>query len=129
MPPRARYFLLFVVAALTLGTTARAQTESAPADVDAARSSERYGIEPGAEQLLATMLGSGETLSGGCKLDDGQIQRTAVVATYVCSGGNVVLQLDHPDVAPPGGVRTGRFAITVKSGTPPSGLVDAVAER
>lgn len=129
MPHRARLILPIIVVALALGTIASAQPESTPADIDAARLDERYGIEPGAEQLLAAMLGSGETLSGGCKLADGRIERTAVVATYTCSGGEVVLQLDHPDVAPPGGVRTERFAIAVKSGTPPAGFVDAVAER
>jgi len=110
---------------VALATIARAQA----VEVDSAQLNERYGIEPGAEQLFSAMLGGADTLPGGCKLADGQIARTAVVAKYTCSGGDVVLQLDHPDVAASGGVRTQRFAITVKSGTPPGGLVDAVAER
>ena len=127
--PYARIILSVVVALVALGTVAWAQPDATPADVDAARLNEQYGIEPGAEQLIGAMLGSGETLPGGCKLDDGRIERTAVVATYACSGGNVVLELDHPEVAPAGGPRTERFAITVKSGTPPGGLLDAVTAR
>ena len=97
--------------------------------VDAARQTERYVIQPGAEPLFADMLGSGQTLPGGCTLSDGQIERTSVLATYTCGGGQVVLQLLHPEIAPPGGVRTQRFAVTMKSGGPPAGLVEAVAER
>lgn len=90
---------------------------------------EEYAILPGAESLLGDMLGAGQTLPGGCTLGDGQIDRTAVVAGYTCGGEQVVLQLLHPGVAPRGAVRTQRFAVTVKSGAPPAGLVDAVAER
>ena len=97
--------------------------------VDAARLNERYVIEPGAEPLFADMLGSRQTLPGGCTLGDGQIERTSVLVTYACGGGQVVLQLVHPESARPGDVRTRRFAITVKSGTPPDGLVSAIAER
>jgi hypothetical protein len=126
--PYAR-IVFFVLAAAALGTITYAQSEDAPVDVDQARLNERYGIEPGAEQLFAAMLGSGETLPGGCTLADGRIERTAVIATYTCSAGEVVLQLEHPDVATAPAVRTERFAITTKSGTPPDGLVDAVAQR
>jgi hypothetical protein len=127
MPYTRTGILLSVVAAVTLGTIACARAEDKPMD-DPARLN-GYAIEAGTEQLFAAMLGSGETLAGGCKLGEGQIERTAVVATYTCSGGDVVLQLEHPDVATSGGVRTTRFVITVKSGTPPAGLVDAIAER
>jgi hypothetical protein len=97
--------------------------------VDGARLKEKYVIEPGAESLFADMLGSGQTLPAGCTFGDGQIERTSVVGTYTCGANQVVLQLLHPEMAPRGAVRTQRFAITVKSGTPPAGLVDAVAER
>ncbi len=129
--PYARIVLSVVVAA-ALGTIVYAQPQDAqdePADVDPARLTERYGIEPGAEQLFAAMLGSGETLPGNCTLSDGRIERTAVVATYTCSGKDVVLQLEHPEIATAPALRTQRFAITVKSGTPPDGLTAAVAER
>ena len=117
-----------VLAAMAGVGVARAQPEGAPMPVDAARQNEQYVIEPGAEPLFAAMLGSGQTLPGGCTLSDGQIERTSVLATYTCGGGQVVLQLFHPKTAPRG-VRTQRFAVTVKSGAPPPGLVEAIAER
>ena len=106
---------------------AHARAEDAPAPVDAARLNERYAITPGTEALFGEMLGKGETLPGGCTLSDGQIERTAVVATYTCGDAQVVVQLLHPAIAPSGGVRTDRFAISPKSGTPPAGLLEAVA--
>ena len=86
-------------------------------------------IQPGAESLFADMLGSGQTLPGGCTLGDGKIEHTSVLATYTCDGGQVVLELLHPETAQTGGVRTQRFTVTVKSGAPPAGLVDAIAGR
>jgi hypothetical protein len=118
-----------VLAAVAVVGIARAEPEHAPVPADAARLNERYVIEPGAEALFADMLGSGQTLPGGCTLRDGQIERTSVLAIYTCGGGEAVLQLHHPEMAPRGGGRTQRFAVTVKSGAPPTGLVDAVAER
>lgn len=121
--------VLPVLAAVAILGIARAEPEDAPAPPDAARLNERYVIEPGAEALFADMLGSGQTLPGGCTFRRGQIERTSVLATYTCGGGEVVLQLSHPELAPGGGVQTQRFAMTTKSGTPPAGFVDAVAER
>jgi len=118
-----------VLAAIAFVGIAGAEPEQAPAPPGAVRLNERYVIEPPAEALLGDMLGSGQTLPGGCTLRDGQIQRTSVLAIYTCGSGEVVLQLLHPEMAPRGGVRTQRFAVTVKTGTPPAGLVDAVAER
>src|SRR5881296_2517723 len=89
----------------------RAQPDGAPKPAAAAPQSEPYVIQPGAESLFADMLGGGQPLPGGCTLSDGKIQSTAVVATYSCGGAQVVLQLLHPDSAPP------------------AGLVDAVADR
>jgi hypothetical protein len=108
---------------------ARAQPGGGPTPGDAVPQDGQYVIEPGAEPLFADMLGSGQTLPGGCTLSDGQIDRNSVLATYGCGGEQVVVQLLHPAIAPGGGVRTQRFAVTVKSGTPPAGLVDAIAER
>src|SRR2546425_13194588 len=118
-----------ILAAMVVVGIARAQPERAPIPVDAAGQNDQYVIQPGAEPLFADMLGSGQTLPGGCRLSDGQIERTEVLATYTCGGGQVVLQLLHPEIAHTGGVRTQRFAVTVKSGAPPAGLVDAVADR
>jgi hypothetical protein len=108
---------------------ARAEPGGAPTPVDAARQNEKYVILPGAEPLFSDMLGSGQALPGGCTFSNGQIGRTSVLATYTCGGGHVVLQLLHPEIALPGGVRTQRFAITVKSGAPPAGLVETIADR
>ena len=116
-------------AATALVGIARAQPEGAPKPLDATPQNEQYVIQPGAESLFADMLGSGQTLPGGCTLSDGKIEGTSVLATYTCDGGHVVLQMLHPEIAQTGGVRTQRFAVTVKSGAPPAGLVDAVADR
>ncbi len=94
-----------------------------------ARAGERYVIQPGAEALFGAMLGAGETLPGGCTLTDGKIERVSVLATYGCGDARVVLQLVHPTTAPSSAVRTERFAVATESGTPPAGLVDAVADR
>jgi hypothetical protein len=117
-----------VLAALALLGVARAEPPDRP-EADATRLNERYVIEPGAEALLGEMLGNEQTLPGGCTFRNGQIQRTSVLATYTCGGAETVLELTHPDVAPGAAVRTQRFAVTVKSGTPPAGFVDAVADR
>ena len=129
MTPVGSRIVVPVLAAMALIGIARAQPGGAPTPVDATRQNEHYAIPPGAEPLFSAMLGSGQTLPGGCTLSSGQIEYTSVRATYTCGGGQVVLELVHPDVARPGGVRTQRFAVTVKSGTPPDGLVETIAER
>jgi hypothetical protein len=121
--------LVPVLAAMAIVGIVRAQPEGAPTPVDAAPQDGKYVIQPGVEPLFGEMLGIGQTLPGGCTLSDGQIERTAVLATYACGGGQVVLQLLHPGIAPRDAVRTQRFAVTVKRGAPPAGLIDAVAER
>ena len=123
-----RFVAPFLMAMLVLGI-APAQGEDPPPEVDDARQSERYAIQPGAEALFAEMLGKGETLPGGCTLSDGKIDRTAVLATYTCGDGQVALQLVHPASAPSGAVGTQRFAVTVERGTAPAGFVDAVTEK
>jgi hypothetical protein len=102
-------------------------TEATPSD--GALQAEPPVIPAGMEPLFADMLGSGASLPAGCKFTDGKIERTTVLATYACQDGEVVLELVHPDGAPPGGVRTENFALSVKSGTAPQGLTDAIAER
>jgi hypothetical protein len=123
------HIVVAVLATTAVVGSARAQPGPPPEPVDAARLQEKYVIEPGAEALFADMLGSGQTLPAGCTFGDGQIERTSVLGTYTCGGAQVVLQLLHPELAPRGAVRTQRFAVTVKRGTPPAGLVEAVAER
>jgi len=117
------------LAAMALIGRARAEPERVAAPHAVAAEDEEYAIGPGTEPLFADMLGSGQTLPGGCTFGGGRIERTSVIATYQCGAGEVELQLLHPEIAPRGGVRTQRFAIVVKSGVPPAGLVDAVAER
>lgn len=119
----------FLLAMVVFGTMAQAKAEDPPPEVDDARQSEQYVIQPGAEALFAEMLGKGETLPGGCALSEGKIERTAVLATYTCGDGQVALQLVHPASAPGGAVGTRRFGVTVVSGTAPAGFVDAVTEK
>jgi hypothetical protein len=127
---RLRIAVPLLAALIALGVArARAQEPSPPPDVDTARASEKHAIEAGSEELFGQMLGKGEALPGGCKLTDGSIQRTSVLATYGCGEAEVVLELMHPEDAPTGAVRTERFAVTVKSGTAPGGLVEAIADK
>jgi len=83
-------------------------------------------IPPGQEEILAEMLGKGATLPGGCSFADGRIQHTVIEATYVCPSGDVVVELSHPDVAPPSSQTTDRFALTVTRGAAPDGLTEAL---
>jgi hypothetical protein len=126
--PRILVSVLGVMAVLGFAS-AKAEDPPPPDVVDEARLRERYVIEASAETLLAAMLGMGETLPGGCRLGNGKIERTFVVGTYTCGNEQVVLQLLHPESAPSGAVRTERLAVSVTSGTPPAGLVAAVADR
>src|SRR6185295_493776 len=103
-----------VLAVIASVGIARSEPEQVPAPADAVRLNERYVIEPAAEPFLGDMLGSAQTLPGGCTLRGAQIERTSVLASYTCSNGDVVLQLLHPDMAPRGAVRTQRFAVAVK---------------
>ena len=89
----------------------------------------QHVIPPGQEPLLADLLGSGQTLPGGCKFADGQIDRSTIVATYDCTGGQVVIEVRHPDEAPSGALRSDRFALSVRKGTSPQGLTDAILAR
>jgi hypothetical protein len=118
----------FLTAIIVLGI-AHANAEDPPPAADAAWQDERYVIQPGAEDLFADMLGRGETLPGGCKLTDGKIERSSVLATYTCSDAEIALELDHPESPHAGAVRTQRFAVVVKSGAPPGALVDGLASR
>jgi hypothetical protein len=120
---------LVMVGAIALTRVAFAQPEGVPAEIDAARASERYAIGPGTEPVVSDMLGRGEPLPGGCAFASGRIERTYVLAAYTCGADQVELRFLHPEVAPPGSVRTKAFAIAVTAGTPPGGLVEAIADR
>jgi hypothetical protein len=84
-------------------------------------------IPPLREDLLAQMLGRGATLPGSCTFAGGEVERTLVRASYRCPQGDVVFEMRHPSKAPSGATQTARFAITLKSGSPPDGLADALA--
>lgn len=118
-----------LLAAIIIFGIVPARAEDPPPPVDAARQSERYAIQPGSEALFGDMLGKGETLPGGCTLTDGKIERTSVLATYTCGDKQVALLLLHPSSAASAKISTERFAVEVQSGTPPAGLVEAVADR
>lgn len=86
-------------------------------------------VPPGREEFLATMLGRGEALPGGCSFAGGGIEPAVVRAVYHCPGGEVVVELRHPDVAADAPMRTDRFAITVRPAGAPAELVDGIAAR
>src|SRR6185369_1146744 len=108
---------LLAVVAIALVPVTRGRADDAPPPADAARQNEKYAIPPSAEPLLSEMLGRGQGLSGGCTFTDGRIERTYVLATYACGTKKIELQLLHPELAPPGGVRTKKFAIAVRDAT------------
>jgi hypothetical protein len=97
-----------------------------PADGDSTVAGDHV-IPPGQEELLAAMLGREATLPGDCKLNDGEVNRSAVNATYLCPGGEVVFQLAHPSKAAAASILTARFAISLVSGSPPAELAEALA--
>ncbi|MFN8643453.1 MAG: hypothetical protein U0802_17990 [Candidatus Binatia bacterium] len=52
-----------------------------------------------------------------------------IVATYDCDGGQVVIDVHHPDDAPSAVGRSERFALTVRTGASPAGLTAAILDR
>jgi hypothetical protein len=86
-------------------------------------------IPPGREDLLAEMLGRGETLPGACTFASGQVDRDTVIGTYNCPAGAAVVTLRHPGKAASGATLTEQFALSVQSGSPPAELVGALATR
>lgn len=112
IPAAATTVFSLVLVAFVLATVAEAAT--APV------------IAPGQEEMLAAMVGKGAQLPGDCKLTGGEVAYDTVKATYACPGGEVVLELTHPTKAGSGATRTERFALQVRSGSPPPGLPAAI---
>jgi hypothetical protein len=83
-------------------------------------------VPSGQEELLGQMLGKGATLPDGCKLTEGHVEHVTVKATYACPEGEVVFEVCHPSRAGAGATRTDRFAITLRSGSPPASLEPAL---
>ncbi|MFT3764419.1 MAG: SGNH/GDSL hydrolase family protein [Minicystis sp.] len=75
------------------------------------------------------MLGKGAPLPGACAWAGATVESTRVLSWYSCAGQRVDLELRHPDDAVEAAARTARFALRVRHGTAPPGLVDALAAR
>lgn len=86
-------------------------------------------IPPGQEELLADMLGRAAELPDGCQLVSGQVDYRVVRVKYKCPAGETVFELVHPTQADGAVKSTDRFAINVKSGSPPDSLVAALESR
>ena len=134
----AEILALVVLSSLTLAIS---PSSAQPAPEAAAENLHEHGpgqemlnepdtvIPPGQENLIAELVGCGETLPGDCKLTAGQVERISVRATYACSSGEVVYDLRHPSAAPANSTATSRFAVVLVSGTPPPGFADALVAR
>jgi lysophospholipase L1-like esterase len=79
----------------------------------------------GQEDAVATLLGRGAELPGGCTWTGAAIERDFVRSTYACRGAPAVLELRHPS-ASDGGACGGPFCVT---GDAPAELLAALAER
>ena len=131
-PLRSRLAVLAVASALCAAPSLAQQDPAAeppPPVAEVHKGPPEAVIAPGQEELLATMLGKGGDLPQGCTLSNGNIQHKVVEASYTCPGGEVVFELTHPDQAGSGAKKTDKFALRLKSGTPPDGFVDALAAR
>ena len=85
-------------------------------------------IPAGQERLIGTMLGRG-TLVGDCKFSAGGVDYTVIRATYRCPRGQVALELTHLQDGTADSIQTGQFAVTLQSGSPPSGFQEALLAR
>jgi hypothetical protein len=101
---------------------------SKPAVADTHAIGPSFVVPEGQEELLSQMFALGETLPGDCRFDAGQAKGPTISATYRCANGEVVFELHHPNDAATV-ARTERFGILLHSGSPPPGLVDALAAR
>ncbi len=135
----ARWILPLLVAAIAIASApqslyAQDDPGAAPAEDAAspggdATTTPQYVIPPGEETVLGGILGTGQELVGGCKMASGQIAASVLHATYTCPGGELIVDLRHPDAAPAGALRTQRFAVTIVSGTPPPAFMDELIAR
>ena len=98
----------FLIAAAALACAARPLAAQPEGGNTPPPTELQHVIPPGQEPLLADLLGSGQTLPGGCKFADGQIQQSTIIATYDCDGGQVVIDVVHPEEAPSGALRVRR---------------------
>jgi len=131
-----RMLVTGVLAAALLGP-APARATKPDAVPQAAETPSRWGgfdflaedeavIVPGNEDLLASIVGKGEKLPGGCEFTGGKIDKNRIDATYQCAGKEVVVELMHPAKAEGAAARTKKFAFRVKQGAPPPELQSAL---
>ena len=110
--------------ALTLALRAlAADNPDSPDDRDA------QVILPGQEQVIARMLGAGDSpVLGSCVWHNADIDRTYVKAYYDCGADRYLILLKFPAAAPPGAERTRSFAVVADPAHPaPPALLKAVA--
>jgi hypothetical protein len=86
-------------------------------------------IAPGQGSFIRDMVGGGDVLPGGCRVDRVTVGRYRIDATYGCADGvRATLWLRHVESTGSADALAGRFALGVR-GEAPAGLVDAVAAR
>jgi hypothetical protein len=115
MRPTIRVALLFAAACAVFSEAVSAQA---------------YAIPPGREEQLLDLLGGGDALADGCHLENAQVERVAVHASYRCDGGIVErLDLRHPSQASEA-IRTERFELVASApGSASQALLSGVAAR
>ncbi len=86
-------------------------------------------IAPGQEELLAGMLGRGAQFPGGCAWAGATVEQTRVMSWYTCANGRVDIELRHPGASVDAVARTEQFAVRVRAGEAPPGLVEALRQR
>jgi len=83
-------------------------------------------ISPGQEETIARIVGRGMEFPDGCRFVGGEVDHLVIVARYDCPGGEVVFELVHPSQTDEAVAQTEQFALTIRSGTPPSSLQSAL---
>ncbi len=94
--------------------------------------SERFEVGPDQQALIASMVGHGVTLPGGCVHTTTSLERTHFQARYTCPGvtESPTIEFRHREVAPRGCVVTAQFALIPfgARGVPPA-LLTTITER
>lgn len=86
-------------------------------------------IAEGQEAFIHTMVGGGDVLPGGCRVEEVTVGRRHIDVTYGCDGGQrASVWLRHVEDTGNPGATAGRFALGVQ-GAVPGGLLEAVTAR